>query len=113
MKFNMKLSKKLLEYLQNTRDYEYTGWIEINVTSLHEPCHIEWCTIKINSITISIRQDNYGEYYVSIGDSNHSCISDADDFGRPYLLTHGKLEDSENLIHFLKNLPETRYKTRK
>lgn len=109
----MKLSKKLLEYLQNTRDYEYTGWIETNLANLGKPCHIEWCIIKIGSTTITIRQDNYGGCYVTIGDSNYSYISDTDDFGNPYLLTRGKLEDSEELIRFLKNLPENRYKTKK
>lgn len=102
----MKLSKKLLEYLKNSTEYEYTGWISNNIKTPGKSCHIEWCSIKINSITINVRQDNYGAYFVSITDSNHSYICDLDDFGRPYLLTHGQLEDSDELINFLKATPE-------
>lgn len=104
----MKLSKKLLEYLQNSSNYKYSGWIINNIANLSKTVHIEWCIIKIDTIHITIRQDNFSDYFVTIQDQAHPYICDEDITGTLCLLAEGKLENGEELIDFLKKTEEKR-----
>lgn len=102
----MKLSKKLLEYLEKSSNYEYSGWILNDIVNQEKSIHIEHCSIKIGNLIINIRQDNYEKYYINIMDLDHSYICDLDNIGRP-ILTFGELENSEDLIMFLKSTSKT------